>query len=64
MRKKVFKKDVPSSVILPLPLQRAIANRAEKEERTFSAVVRRALRRELGLSEDENREEEEQTIKA
>jgi hypothetical protein len=49
MRKKNFKQDVPTSVILPIPLQRAIVARAVAEERSFSAIVRRALKKELGL---------------
>lgn len=32
-----------TSVVLPLPLQRAVIKRAREEERSFSAVVRIAL---------------------
>ena len=53
-RKKTFNSDVPTSVLIPEPLQRAVQKRARAEERSFSAVVRRALKRDLGLPlEDE-----------
>lgn len=53
-RKKRFRGDVPASVLLPEPLQRAIAARAVVEERSFSAVVRRALKKELGFPIDDD----------
>lgn len=52
-RKKRFRSDLPTSVLLPAPLQRAIADKANREERSFSAVVRRALKKELGFPMDE-----------
>jgi hypothetical protein len=62
-RKKIFKDDVPTSVILPIPLQRAIVARAVAEERSFSAIVRRALKKELGLSDLEPHTAETQKSK-
>jgi hypothetical protein len=52
-RKKQFRGDVPTSVLLPTPLQQAIQKRAVLEERSFSAVVRRALKKELGFPIEE-----------
>jgi hypothetical protein len=53
-RKKRFHDNVPASVLIPAALQRAVETRATAEERSFSAVVRRALKKELGLPmEDE-----------
>ena len=52
-RKTKFSSDVPTSVLIPEPLQRAVQKRATAEERSFSAVVRRALKKELGLPLDE-----------
>lgn len=53
-RKKNFRDNVPASVLIPSALQRAVEKRATLEERSFSAVVRRALKKELGLPiEDE-----------
>lgn len=48
-RKTTFKSDVPVSVLMPPELQRAIADKAEREERSFSGLVRLALKKELGL---------------
>jgi hypothetical protein len=52
-RKKIPRDDVPTSVILPIALQEAIARRAALEDRSFSAIIRLALRKELGLPLDE-----------
>ena len=52
-RKKLFRSDIPTSVLMPAPLQRAIAERAEREDRSFSAVVRLAIKKELGISDSE-----------
>ena len=52
-RKKIPRDDVPTSVILPIALQEAIARRAALEDRSFSAIIRLALRKELGLPPDE-----------
>jgi len=52
-RKKTFNDSVPVSVLMPGILQRQVAKRAKAEERSFSAVVRRAVKRELGIAEDE-----------
>lgn len=57
-RKKSFRDDVPTSVILPIPLQEAIDRRATAEERSFSAVVRRALKKELGFPIEDAPEKE------
>ena len=51
-QKKRFSSEVPTSVLLPGPLQRAIAERARLEERSFSAVIRRALIKEFGLKDE------------
>jgi hypothetical protein len=51
-RKKQFKSDVPTSILIPAPLQRAIAQRAHDEDRSFSAIVRLAIKKELGIEED------------
>jgi hypothetical protein len=53
-RKKKFRDDVPASVLIPAPLQRAIAARAVKEERSFSAVVRRAIKKDFGIPLDDD----------
>lgn len=50
-RKTTYRADVPVSVLMPPELQRAIADRARSEERTFSGLVRHALKKEVGLSE-------------
>ena len=42
---------VPVSVLMPAELQLALVKKASKEERSFSALVRIAVRRELGLEE-------------
>lgn len=47
-RKRTFKNDVPCSVLLPEPLQRVLADKAHREDLTFSQIVRRALRKEVG----------------
>ena len=52
-RKKIPRDDVPTSVILPIALQEAIARRAALEDRSFSAIFRLALSKELGLPLDE-----------
>ena len=54
-RKKTFSNDVPTSVLIPAALQRAVETRATTEERSFSAVVRRALKKELGLPIDDEK---------
>lgn len=38
------------SVILPIPLQQAVCRRAASEDLTFSQIVRRALRKEMGFA--------------
>ena len=53
-RKKKFEEGVPTSVLLPVALQRAIAARADAEDRSFNAVVRRALKKELGFPMEED----------
>ncbi len=50
IRKRQFKLRVPTSILIPVSLQRAIARRAESENRSFSAVIRRAIQKDLGLS--------------
>ncbi len=47
-RKKVFRDNTPCSVLLPAPLQRVLAEKARREDMTFSQIVRRALRKEVG----------------
>ena len=53
-RKKKFEDGMPTSVLLPVALQRAIAARADAEDRSFTAVVRRALKKELGFPMEED----------
>lgn len=53
-RKKNFDGSVPTSVLIPEALQRALVEKANKEERSFSAVVRRAIKKELGLPIEED----------
>jgi hypothetical protein len=48
-RKKVFEDNVPVSVLLPAKTQLLLAKIAAREERSFSSVIRRAVRREVGL---------------
>jgi len=44
---------------MPAPLQRAIAARAEIEERSFSAVVRLAIKKELNYQDFDLNEDHE-----
>jgi len=64
VRKKKFSADVPTSVILPIPLQKAIVKRAVEEERSFSAIVRIALMKELGLTNEPKAEPQNPTKEA
>lgn len=50
MRAKKAKARVPVSILMPLPLQEAVIEKALREDLTFSQLVRRALRKEFGLS--------------
>jgi hypothetical protein len=44
-RKRLADDAKPCSVILPVALQQAIIRRADEEDRSFSATVRKALER-------------------
>ena len=44
-RKRIPDESKPCSVILPVALQQAIIRRADQEDRSFSATVRKALER-------------------
>lgn len=48
-RKSKFSGRVPVSVLIPEALQRAVARKASREGRSFSAEVRQALKKELGV---------------
>jgi hypothetical protein len=48
-RKKTAKEKVPVCVLVPAPLQRAIAEKALKNGRSFSAEVRQAIKKDLKL---------------
>jgi hypothetical protein len=39
---------VPVSILMPVPLQQALIEKAKQEDLTFSQVVRRALTKEFG----------------
>jgi hypothetical protein len=52
-RKKVFNDRVPVSILIPAPLQKAIAQKAIQNGRSFSAEVRQAIKKELGTEEKE-----------
>lgn len=47
-RKKKANDSVPCSVAIPADLQQALIRKAELEDRTFSAVVRRAVAAYVG----------------
>lgn len=47
-RKKAANDNVPCSVAIPVELQEALIRRAAAEDRTFSAVVRRAVAAYVG----------------
>lgn len=49
MRAKKPKDRVPVSILMPLPLQQALVDKALREDLTFSQLVRRAIRKEFGL---------------
>ncbi|MGA2028577.1 MAG: ribbon-helix-helix protein, CopG family [Verrucomicrobiota bacterium] len=44
-------KNVATSVLLPVALQKAVVKKAKQEERSFSAVIRCALKKELKFEE-------------
>ena len=46
-RKKKFSNRVPVSILIPVELQKAIAAKASREGRSFSAQVREAIKLEL-----------------
>lgn len=50
-KKKAANRNSPVSVILPVPLQEMLCARALREDLTFSQIVRRAIRKELGVKE-------------
>jgi len=47
-RKKTRADGTPCSIAIPAPLQEAIIRRARAEDRSFSAVVRRAVAQYVG----------------
>jgi hypothetical protein len=47
-RKKRANDSVPCSVTIPIELQQQIIARANQEDRTFSAVIRRAVAQYVG----------------
>ena len=53
MRTKKVRSNTPVSILMPAPLQQALIERAEREDLTFSQIVRRAVRKEFGLTEAE-----------
>jgi hypothetical protein len=53
MKAKKARARVPVSVLMPLPLQQALVDKALREDLTFSQLVRRAIRKEFGLSQHE-----------
>jgi plasmid stability protein len=48
-KKKTPKDKIPVSVLLPAGLQKAIAVKAQKNGRSFSAEVRQALKQDLNI---------------
>ena len=50
-RKKTYNDRVPVSVLIPAALQKAIAEKARRSGRSFSAEVRQAIKKELNFQE-------------
>lgn len=48
--KLTIKREAPVSVRLDKALRLALASRCEKEERPASFIIRRAIKRELGIA--------------
>ena len=47
-RKRRVSDSVPCSITIPATLQEAVIKQAEREDRTFSATVRQAIKKYLG----------------
>lgn len=52
--KRTFDSRVPVSVLMPIELQKVVAARAQREDLTFSQIVRRAVRKELGIRDGDD----------
>jgi hypothetical protein len=49
-RKKAPNDQAPCSVTMPVSLQQAVIRAAQQEDRSFSAIIRRAVERYVGVN--------------